>query len=78
MTTTRTTRRTTEHKVEGELKVRDLYALIQAQVSDAPPDATIEVYFAVPGGGDWSNTNIDIDDGRHTVKFTVSWKETTK
>lgn len=36
-----------------------------------PPGA--EITFTVPGGGDWSNMSIDIDD-EHPI--TVSWKTT--
>lgn len=29
-------------------------------IADALPRHAVKVFFSVPGGGDWSNTNIDI------------------
>jgi hypothetical protein len=60
--------------VEGLLDSEDLYPLIQKLVPEAPEDATIDIYVDVPGGGDWSNTKLDLDLVNQ-VKFTVSWEE---
>lgn len=59
--------------VEGYLDVNDLYPLIHKLVPEVPADATIDVYVDVPGGGDWSDTKLDIDLAHH-VKFAVSWE----
>lgn len=48
--------------------------LTGAQIKEAlgiPADASVNV--RVPGGGDWSNTNLDLD-GPHTLN--ISWTET--
>lgn len=40
------------------------------------PPRTANVTVPIPGGGDWSNTNLDIDDDEITVK--VRWSEVSK
>lgn len=65
-----TTTVTSRHRINLERDdiVRALHALLSVNL---PPDATIE--FNVPGGGDWSNTSIDISRDNPIV---VSWSET--
>jgi hypothetical protein len=48
-----------------------LLELLRAAGHDVPRTGT-NVEFSVPGGGDWSNTSIDISE-EHPV--TVSWIE---
>lgn len=54
---------TVVHTTKGsiELNAADVVELLRAR-ADIPAAATMRVYFAVPGGGDWSNTDIDVDD----------------
>lgn len=60
-----------------ELKVTKKITLTGAEIRDlirtlgvkVPADATISVY--VPGGGDWSHSDLDINE--HPV--TIVWKE---
>jgi hypothetical protein len=50
-----------------ELNRERLLAMLRCEL-DIPSDA--HIIFSVPGGADWSNTNIDIDDAHPVV---VSW-----
>lgn len=59
-------------RVDGELTFADLAKLVRAQVG-VPAGASVRLYVDVPGGGDWSNTDLDVED--HPVKFTVEWTE---
>ena len=70
------TTRTTRVEVSGELDIDSLYELVARAVPDAPESATINLHVTIPGGGDWSNTDLDLDL-RRTVKFTVTWTEET-
>jgi len=56
-----------------ELGFTAIRLLLEREGITLPTGAKITV--TVPGGGDWSNTELDIDD--HTP-VVVSWKETTK
>lgn len=47
-----------------------LIELLQQARIDVPPDA--EVFIRVPGGGDWSNQALSLDE--HNVQ--VKWEET--
>ena len=49
----------------------DLYCSATEQDLDIPESAEVRV--RVPGGGDWSNTDLEIDSD---CPLTVSWKET--
>lgn len=62
--------RTEKHelRVDGDF----LLHLLQAAGYLIPDHATVS--FGVPGGGDWSNTDIDIDE-RHPV--LVEWTNKT-
>lgn len=42
------------------------------RVFDVPADA--KIFVRVPGGADWSNTNLEIDDEEQAIQ--VTWKET--
>lgn len=57
------------HKIT--LSGKDIRELIKAQTSafNIPTDADICVY--IPGGGDWSNTTLDIDEDHPIV---IEWK----
>ena len=46
--------------------------ILRAMGINVPKNA--DVVFCTPGGGDWSNTSIDVDK-EHPVR--VVWKETT-
>jgi hypothetical protein len=70
----RKTSRTSKFQVSGALDINDLYRLVQQAVPDAPADATIDLYVRVPGGGDWSSTDLDVDLETH-VQFHVEWTE---
>jgi len=63
-----TVRTETTRRVElGDVQILELLASRSIYV---PKDATITV--TVPGGGDWSNTDLDINDRCPVV---VSWTE---
>lgn len=53
-----------------EKKVREL--LIASGI-DIPIEAEVSVWFSIPGGGDWSNTNIDVTNH---FPINVSWTVT--
>lgn len=57
-------------KFDLQLDTKLLHQLLRNAGVDVPANA--RVYFAVPGGGDWSNTDIDIDAG-HPIY--VSWEK---
>jgi hypothetical protein len=58
---------------EIELNAVDVIELVRKAGHTVPASAAVRIYFAVPGGGDWSNTDIDIDD-RNPVR--IEWKTT--
>lgn len=71
------TKRTTNYEVQltGE-QIADLLSQeLSAQgVSEQPRKGTnVKVYVSVPGGGDYSSTDLDIDDD---CTITVEWQET--
>ncbi len=53
-TVTSSTRKVTTYTLDG----RDI---LQMLFKTLPPDSEAEVTFRVPGGGDWSNSTIEID-----------------
>lgn len=61
--------RTESHELE--LNQADILELLRKAGHDIPEQAVLRVYFAVPGGGDWSNTDIDIDKN-HPLR--IEWK----
>lgn len=61
-------------EVSMELSAADILELLRRAGHDVPASAAssgLRIYFAVPGGGDWSNTDIDIDE-KHPLY--VEWK----
>jgi hypothetical protein len=60
---------TTERKFRVELTAKHLLAMLAKQGQRIPSDAKIT--FHVPGGGDYSNMAIDIDDEKPVY---VEWK----
>lgn len=60
-----TKRVTTSHRVE--LNREDIIKAVGVEVPDYA-----EIYVSVPGGGNWSNTSLEIDDKTPVV---VSWDE---
>ena len=65
---------TRDVNVSGQLAIEALYELVQRVVPEAPLDATIELYVRIPGGGDWSSTDLELDLQR-VVQFNVRWRE---
>ncbi len=66
-----TTRDTTETTVL-ELDLKDIieFLKIHPAMKDKKIDLhSLECFVRVPGGGDWSNTNLDIEDHPIQVKF---------
>jgi hypothetical protein len=63
----------TETSKSIELGEPELRRLLEAQGVVIPADATITVQ--VPGGGDYSNMSLDIDDRTPVV---VAWTEVTE
>ena len=60
---------TTERKIHFELSRIDVIAIMRKSGLDVPDDAQVAV--DVPGGGDWSNTRLDVDqDSPLIVKWT--------
>lgn len=71
-----TVRTTVEREIH--LNNEDLILAINQELKSQgaaviPPEA--EIYFSVPGGGDWSNTDIDIDD---QCPIKIKWTEVTE
>lgn len=64
------TQKTTTIRHEITLDRDALLKLLREQLH-IPENA--DVYFQVPGGGDWSNTSVDVDDENPIhVKWTVT------
>jgi predicted ATP-dependent serine protease len=63
---------TTRHRLE--ITRADILAyLASAKITNLPP-RNADIFVQVPGGGDWSNTSLDISDENPVV---VSWEEQT-
>lgn len=60
---------------ELELNRDDMLELLRKAGHEIPEHAALQVYFAVPGGGDWSNTDVDIDS-KNPIR--VQWQITTE
>lgn len=65
--------RTEEQSIE--IDEHQLHQMIQAAGIKIPDKAVVRIYFAVPGGGDWSNIDIDID-AKNPIR--VEWRLTTE
>ena len=74
--TKRAVKRTEAVTVTGAISTGALFELVYREVKDMPPDAQIDLFVSVPGGGDWSNTNLEIGE-EHRVNFRVRWKRST-
>ena len=69
-------KRTTVHKtvrVTGELAYNDLLSLVRSELDGVPEGAEIKLTVRVPGGGDWSNEDLDV--AAHPVEFEAVWVE---
>lgn len=60
--------RVEKHKVE--LSRSEMFELLTKAGYEIPNSA--EIFICIPGGGDWSNTSLDIDDD-HPV--TITWQK---
>jgi hypothetical protein len=60
----------TEKRIQIELGFTVIRRLLEQEGVIIPSDAKITVQ--VPGGGDWSNTELDVDDKNPVV---VEWVE---
>ena len=71
-TTTKTT--TVQHSVKlGAGDILDMLRKAGVPVPDSAVASDLRITVRVPGGGDWSNTNIDISASNPVV---IEWKET--
>ncbi len=59
---------TTTQRHEISLSNVDIVRLLQANGHDVPDDASIVVH--IPGGGDWSHTDLPIGDDSNVI---VAW-----
>lgn len=55
-----------------ELSESDLRELVRAHSGEVPASAAI--FVEVPGGGDWSNTQLDISES----PIIITWSEVTE
>lgn len=67
----KTTRVETRKRIE--LTDEDIRALVRATSGSIIPVAA-EVFVEVPGGGDWSNTSLEIRD----APVVIAWTEITE
>ena len=68
-----TVTKTTAKKVTIEVDAVTLIEALRANGVKIPGDA--KVYVTVPGGGDWSHTDLDIDDD---APLTIEYEEHTE
>lgn len=66
------TTRTTTTRTVVQFDRADLMAAIRHLMPNLPADATLSVQ--VPGGGDWSNCNLEI--GEDVDRLNVSYEQT--
>ena len=64
----RTTR--TERRVTLRMTAEELLSLLRRD-GQAIPKSGVDVTVRVPGGGDWSNTDIDVDS-ENPIKITFT------
>jgi hypothetical protein len=62
-----TTRVTKRLELTGE----DIRGLLEA-AADLQIPSTADIYIQIPGGGDWSNTSLDVDKKNPIV---ITWEE---
>lgn len=73
MTTTVETKTTTILHHSVTLTATRIVELLRKDGVEIPDSLSLQVTVRVPGGGDWSNTNLDITS---ETPVTVEWKET--
>lgn len=59
----------TQH-LECEVTAVDILQLVRAQVH-IPSGVPVRIFVEVPGGGDWSHTDLDIAE--HPVQVRAEW-----
>lgn len=59
-------------KLRGAIELKDLMSVLR-QNYDIPYDAKVRFWIDIPGGGDYSCCELDIDDERQAVQFCVEW-----
>jgi hypothetical protein len=65
---------TTKKLVEGKIPICALYDAVCRELPvDRPVNVDITIFVDVPGGGDWSYEELDVDS--HPVKFRATWTE---
>ena len=57
-------------RLECEVNAKDILELVR-QHAHIPEGATVRIYVDIPGGGDWSNMELDIDE--HPVQVRAEW-----
>jgi len=61
----------TRTKIESTTKKRlefaasELYDMLLPP--ETPPDATVRIFMEIPGGADWSNEDLEVDEDRHRL-----------
>lgn len=60
---------TTQH-LSCEVTAADILDVVR-QHTLIPEGARVRIFVEVPGGGDWSNTELDIAE--HPVRVRISW-----
>ncbi len=53
-----------------EITYADLVAFVRERVA-IPDGVTVRIYVEVPGGGDWSHTDLEIEE--HPVQVSATW-----
>lgn len=65
-----------EHCLEGQVDIKHLVEQVRKILpagAQAPAHVTVTFFVEVPGGGDWSYTELNVVD--HPVKFRATWTE---
>ncbi len=67
-------------KIHKDIEIRTRIEFTRTEILDAlkrvrdiPPDATVHVH--VPGGGDFSNMDLDLDDNETPLVVTFTTRE---
>lgn len=61
---------TKTQRMSCEVTYDDILALVRSQVN-IPAGAEVRIYVEVPGGGDWSHTDLDVAE--HPVQVRAEW-----
>lgn len=72
---------TKSFRIEGQLDYQALAEMARRLAAselgrDIPETASLTLNVYVPGGGDWSNMDLDVE--AHPVQFTVEWTEASE